>query len=53
MIFDYNHNSAGWGWGEGGFDIPPEKESDRFSDAPALPFDLPIPDYTKLAKNKV
>ena len=52
LIFEYNHNSAGWGWGENGFVIPPEKESDRLSDAPALPFDLPLPDYTKLAKDK-
>lgn len=52
LIFEYNHNSAGWGWGENGFDIPPEKESDRLSDAPALPFDLQLPDYTKLAKDK-
>lgn len=52
LIFEYNHNSAGWGWCENGFDIPPEKDSDRLSDAPALPFDLPLPDYTKLAKDK-
>lgn len=52
LIFEYNHNSAGWGWGENEFDISPEKESDRLSDAPALPFDLPVPDYTKLAKDK-
>lgn len=52
LIFEYNHNSAGWGWGENEFDIPPEQESDRLSNAPALPFDLPLPDYTKLAEDK-
>lgn len=48
LIFEYNHNTAGWGWGETDFDIPPEKDTDRYSDVEALPFDLPIPDYTKL-----
>lgn len=49
MIFEYNHNSAGWGWDETGFSIPPEKDTNRHSDVEALSFDLPIPDYTKLA----
>lgn len=48
LIFEYNHNSAGWGWGNTGFDIPPEKDTDRDSDIEVLPFDLPIPNYTKL-----
>ena len=50
LIFEYNHNTTGWGWGETGFDIPPEKDNERFSDIEALSFDLPIPDYTKLLK---
>ena len=48
LIFEYNHNSAGWGWGDTEFDIPPECDTNRFSNIDALPFDLPIPDYTKL-----
>ena len=48
LIFEYNHNTAGWGWGEDNFDTPPEKEADRLSEIEALSFDLPIPDYTKL-----
>ena len=51
LIFEYNHNTAGWGWGETGFDIPPEKDTQRFSEVEALPFDLSIPDYTKLLEN--
>ena len=50
LIFEYNHNTAGWGWGETGYDIPPEKDADRVSDVEALPFDLPIPNYKKLIK---
>ncbi len=52
LIFEYNHNTAGWGWGDTGFDIPPEKDTNRESDVQALPFDLPIPDYTKLLKEE-
>lgn len=51
LIFEYNHNSAGWGWGENKLDVPPEKDDSRLSDIEALPFDLPIPDYTKLAED--
>lgn len=52
LIFEYNHNTAGWGWGENGFDIPLEKDTDRVSDVEALPFDLPIPEYLELLKDK-
>ena len=52
LIFEYNHNTAGWGWGETGFDISPEKDTNRTSQVEALPFDLPIPDYTKLLNTK-
>lgn len=52
LIFEYNHNTAGWGWGETKFDIPPEKDLDRLSNLEALSFDLPIPDYTKLLNDK-
>ena len=51
LIFEYNSNTAGWGWGDTGFDIPPEQDKNRTSDIEALPFDLPIPDYTKLLKD--
>ena len=51
LIFEYNHNTAGWGWSENGFNIPPEKDTERYSDVEALPFDLPIPDYIKLLEN--
>ena len=50
LIFEYNHNTAGWGWGDSEFDIPPEKDTDRFTEIEALPFDLPMPDYTELIK---
>ena len=53
LIFEYNHNTAGWGWGENGFDVPPQQDTSRFAEAPALPFDLPIPDYTKLVKENI
>lgn len=52
LIFEYNHNTAGWGWGENKFDVPPEKDNDRLSDIEALPFDLPIPDFTQLLNDK-
>lgn len=44
LIFEYNHNTAGWE----NKNLPPEKDSDRLADVEALPFDLPIPDYTKI-----
>ena len=49
LIFEYNHNTAGWG--EDDFNTPPEKDTDRLSEVEALSFDLPIPDYTKLKSN--
>jgi len=48
LIFEYNHNTAGWCLGDSEFDIPPEKDTDRFTEIEALPFDLQMPDYTKL-----
>lgn len=48
LIFEYNHNTAGWGWGDNGFDIPPEEDKTQYE---ALPFNLAIPDYTKLLEN--
>lgn len=53
LIFEYNHNTAGWGWGNSKFDIPPEKDTDRFTEIEALPFALPLPDYTELLKDKI
>ena len=53
LIFEYNHNTAGWGWGDSEFDIPPEKDTDRFTEIEALPFALPLPDYTELLKDKI
>lgn len=44
LIFEYNHNTAGWD----NKNLPPEKDPDRLADVEALPFDLPIPDYTKI-----
>ncbi len=52
LIFEYNHNTAGWGWSETGFNIPPEKDTQRFSDIEALPFCISIPDYTQLLNDK-
>ena len=48
LLFEYNQNTAGWGWGETGFNIPPEKDTNRSSEVEALPFDLSIPDYRQL-----
>ncbi len=45
LIFEYNHNTAAWGWGEKGFDELPCSEP---SDIEQLPFELPTPDYTEL-----
>ena len=50
LIFEYNHNTAGWGWGNTKFDIPREKDTDRFTEIEALQFALPMPDYTELIK---
>ena len=50
LIFEYNHNTAGWGCGDNGFDIPPETDKD--TNYEALSFDLPIPDYAKLLNDK-
>ena len=50
LIFEYNHNTAGWGWGKTGFDVPPQIDTDRCADVEALPFNLPIPNYMELAK---
>ena len=49
LIFEYNHNTAGWGWGEDGYDNPPllGKYEDGIEQ---LPFNLPLPDYRKLIK---
>lgn len=48
LIFEYNHNTAGWGWGDTGFGIPPERDNNRLSDLEALPFDLQMPNYLNL-----
>ncbi len=48
LIFEYNHNTAGWGWFDAGYDVPPEKDTNRGIEIEALPFDMPIPDYRKL-----
>lgn len=49
LIFEYNHNTAGWGWGEKGFDAP---LTDYIGNIKPLPFDLPMPDYKQLLKDK-
>ena len=49
LIFEYNHNTAGWE----NKNLAPEKDSDRLADFEALPFDLPVPDYTKITHSKV
>ena len=46
LIFEYNHNTAEWGWDENGFNLPPDKTKGQ------IPFDLPIPDYTKLLQDE-
>jgi len=48
LIFEYNHNTALWGWNGKGFTIPPEEDETQYE---ALPFSLSIPDYRKLHKN--
>ena len=45
LIFEYNSNTAGWGWGSAYFDILPQEDNTEHE---ALPFDLPIPDYMEL-----
>lgn len=52
LIFEYNHNTAGWSWGDTGFDVPPEKDTGRVAEVEVLPFDLSIPDYTELLNDK-
>lgn len=47
LIFEYNHNTAGWGWGDEGFEVPPSGKPNGLEQ---LPLDLPMPDYTKLIK---
>ena len=47
LIFEYNHNTAGWGWGHEGFEVPPSGKPNGLEQ---LPLDLPMPDYTKLIK---
>ena len=42
LIFEYNHNTAGWGWGDEGFEVPPSGKPNKIEQ---LPFDLPIPIY--------
>ena len=42
LIFEYNHNTAGWGWGDEGFEVPPSGKPNGIEQ---LPFDLPIPIY--------
>ena len=49
LIFEYNHNTAGWGWGDEGFEVPPSGKPDGIEQ---LLFDLPIPDYTELLETK-
>ena len=45
LIFEYNHNTAGWG--DEGFEVPPSGKPNGLEQ---LPLDLPMPDYTKLIK---
>ena len=47
LIFEYNHNTAGWGWSGKDFAVPPEEDITQYE---ALPFNLQIPDYTELLK---
>ena len=42
LIFEYNYNTAGWGWGDEGFEVPPSGKPNGIEQ---LPFDLPIPIY--------
>ena len=53
LIFEYNHNTIGWGWGKNSFVIPPKADKKYLSNVSAIPFDLPIPDYLKLAKENL
>ena len=46
LIFEYNHNTAGWGWDENRFNLPPDESQGQ------IPFDLPIPDYMELLNDK-
>ena len=49
LIFEYNHNTAGWGWDDEGFEVQPSCKSNGIEQ---LPFDLPLPDYTELLKEQ-
>ena len=53
LIFEYNHNTVGWGWSDTGFNIPPEKDKNILSNLEPLPFDLPMPDYTKITYSTI
>ena len=46
LIFEYNHNTAYWGWGDNGFDEPILEKVE--GEIEQLPFDLQIPNYTKI-----
>ena len=46
LIFEYNHNTAYWGWGDNGFDEPVLEKVE--GEIEQLPFNLPIPNYTKM-----
>lgn len=50
LIFEYNHNTACWGWGKSGFDVAPYGKGKNGIEQ--LTFDIPIPDYTQLLANK-
>ena len=45
LIFEYNNNTFDWAW-DGNYDVPPDKTKGQ------IPFDLPIPDYTKLLQKE-
>lgn len=49
LIFEYNHNTAGWGWGDEGFEVQPSGKPNGIEQ---LPFDLPLLDYTELLKEQ-
>lgn len=49
LIYYHNHNTGGWDWGENEAEPPEECEQD--CGAELLPFNLPIPDYTKLLED--
>jgi hypothetical protein len=49
LIFEFNHNTAGWGWGDEGFEAP---LTNYLNEIEPLPFDLPMPDYKLLLQDK-